>query len=73
MAPSPQIRARVNELRAAIEKHNHSYYVLDRPEIPDAEFDRIFRELQDLEQQYPELAAADSPTRRVGGQPLAQL
>jgi DNA ligase (NAD+) len=60
-------------LRAEIERHNHLYYVLDTPEIPDAEFDRIFRELQALEAQYPELLTTDSPTKRVGGAVLSAL
>ncbi len=60
-------------LRGEIERHNHAYYVLDAPTILDAEYDRLFRELQGLEQQYPELLTADSPTRRVGGKPLAQF
>ena len=64
---------RADELREEIERHNHAYYVLDAPTIPDAEYDRLFRELQALEQQYPELLTADSPTRRVGGQLLAQF
>jgi DNA ligase (NAD+) len=63
--------ARVRALRAEIERHNYSYYVLDQPTVPDAEYDRLFRELQALEAQYPELASPDSPTRRVGGRPLA--
>lgn len=58
------------QLRAEIERHNHLYYVLDAPQIPDAEYDRLFRELQSLEAQYPELASADSPTQRVGGKAL---
>jgi len=73
MAPASHIVARVNELRAAIEQHNYNYYVLDQPEISDAEYDRLFSELQELEQQHPQLIASDSPTQRVGGQPLAQL
>ncbi len=60
-------------LRAELERHNHAYYVLDNPTIPDAEYDRLFRELQALEQQYPELQTADSPTLRVGGRPLEQF
>ena len=60
-------------LRAEIERHNHAYYVLDNPSLPDAEYDRLFRELQELEAAQPELATADSPTRRVGGRPLAQF
>jgi DNA ligase (NAD+) len=57
-------------LRAEIERHNHAYYVLDAPSIPDAEYDRLFRELQDIEAAHPELGTPDSPTRRVGGAPL---
>ena len=57
-------------LRAEIEKHNHQYYVLDQPLIPDAEYDKLFRELQEIEAQHPDLATPDSPTRRVGGKPL---
>ena len=63
-------KARIAQLRAEIEQHNHAYYVLDAPLIPDAEYDRLFRELQTLEAQHPELATPDSPTRRVGGKPL---
>ncbi len=61
---------RIAHLRAEIEKHNHQYYVLNDPLISDAEFDAMFRELQTLEAQYPELATADSPTQRVGATPL---
>ncbi len=57
-------------LRRQIEQHSHAYYVLDAPTIPDAEFDRLFRELQALEAEHPELNRADSPTQRVGGKPL---
>ncbi|MCL5060856.1 MAG: NAD-dependent DNA ligase LigA [Candidatus Thermoplasmatota archaeon] len=67
---SPEVQARVTALRREIERHNHAYYVLDQPTIPDAEYDRLFHELQALEAEYPELATADSPTRRVGGKPL---
>ena len=62
--------ARAEILRHQIEQHNHAYYVLDAPTIPDAEFDRLFRELQALEEEHPSLVRADSPTRRVGGKPL---
>jgi len=58
---------RARELRAELARHNHQYYVLDAPLIPDAEYDRLFRELQALEAEHPELASADSPTQRVGG------
>lgn len=60
-------------LRGEIERHNHAYYVLDAPTIPDAEYDKLFRELQDLEQQYPGLLTADSPTQRVGAPPLREF
>ncbi|MHB1052629.1 MAG: NAD-dependent DNA ligase LigA [Thiobacillus sp.] len=62
--------ARAIKLRHEIERHNHAYYVLDQPTIPDAEYDRLFRELQALEAEHPELITPDSPTQRVGGKPL---
>src|SRR6266550_4155317 len=61
--------ARAAELRRLLERANHAYYVLDRPELSDAEYDRLFRELQELEAQHPELRTADSPTHRVGAPP----
>jgi DNA ligase (NAD+) len=64
------VAARVAQLRAEIEQHNHRYYVLDDPNILDAEYDQLFRELQHLEMQHPELQTSDSPTLRVGGAPL---
>ena len=67
------VRARVIALRHEIERHNHAYYVLDAPTIPDAEYDRLFRELQQLETDHPELLTPDSPTQRVGGQPLGSF
>ena len=66
-------RSRANALREAIETHNYKYYVLDDPEIPDSEYDRLFLELQRLEGQYPQLIEARSPTQRVGGEPLAEF
>ena len=63
---SEEIQQRVDELRAVLDDHNYHYYVLDDPRIPDAEYDRLFRELQVLESEYPELASEASPTRRVG-------
>ncbi|MFZ2853420.1 MAG: NAD-dependent DNA ligase LigA [Rhodocyclaceae bacterium] len=60
-------------LRAELERHNHQYYVLDSPLIPDAEYDRLFRELQAIEAEHPELASTDSPTQRVGAAPLPQF
>ncbi|WP_417501506.1 NAD-dependent DNA ligase LigA [Marinobacter sp.] len=64
--PSPETIKRAEELRSALDEHNYRYYVLDDPGIPDAEYDRLFRELQTLELEHPELASDDSPTRRVG-------
>jgi len=61
---------RANQLRKEIAKYNYQYYVLDQPLIPDAEYDKLFRELQSLEIEHPELVTADSPTCRVGGKPL---
>ncbi|MCX7062087.1 MAG: NAD-dependent DNA ligase LigA [Gammaproteobacteria bacterium] len=60
---------RAADLRRQLERANHRYYVLDDPEIPDAEYDRLFSELQRLEAEYPELKTPDSPTQRVGGAP----
>ncbi len=67
---SAGVKQHIAALRAEIEKHNYQYYVLDAPLIPDAEYDRLFRELQELEAQHPELLTPDSPTQRVGGKPL---
>ncbi len=67
---STSVAQHITHMRAEIEKHNHQYYVLDDPLISDAEFDKLFRELQTLEAQNPDLATADSPTQRVGATPL---
>ncbi|MDR2450486.1 MAG: NAD-dependent DNA ligase LigA [Candidatus Accumulibacter sp.] len=64
---------RARKLRADIVEHDRRYYVLDDPSIVDAEYDRLFRELQAIEAEHPELATPDSPTKRVGGQPLSQF
>lgn len=61
---------RAAELRTQLHHHGHQYYVLDAPVIPDAEYDRLFKELQALEATHPELLTPDSPTQRVGGKPL---
>ncbi|HEX9181265.1 MAG TPA: NAD-dependent DNA ligase LigA, partial [Burkholderiales bacterium] len=73
MSVPERIRTRARKLREEIEYHNHRYYVLDAPTIADAEFDRLFRELQDLEAQHPELVTPDSPTQRVGAGPLDEF
>lgn len=62
---------RVAALREQINRHNHSYYVLDQPTIPDAEYDKLFLELASLEAAFPQLVASDSPTQRVGAAPSA--
>src|ERR1700694_2776183 len=62
-------KARIAELRTLLREASHRYYVLDAPTLSDAEYDRAFRELEELEKAHPELAAADSPTRRVGAAP----
>jgi DNA ligase (NAD+) len=63
-------RARVAELKKEINHHNQAYYELDRPEISDAAYDRLLKELMRLEKEYPQLVTSDSPTQRVGGKPL---
>lgn len=69
-AAGKKAAARAAELRELIDHHSYRYYVLDDPEIPDVEYDRMFRELQALEEAHPELATEDSPTQRVGGAPV---
>lgn len=71
MAAPPEIAKQVEDLRREIDRHNYLYYVLDQPEISDAEFDRLFAQLQELEERYPELLTPDSPTQRVGAEPMA--
>mgnify|MGYP003341258396 CR=1 FL=1 len=73
MTVDGDIVKRAEALRAQIEQHNYNYYALDRPVIPDAEYDRLFRDLQALEEAHPELVTADSPTQRVGTRPLAEF
>ena len=65
-----KLAQRAAELRQLIDHHNYRYYVEDKPEISDKEFDRLLKELEELEAAHPELATPDSPTRRVGGQPI---
>jgi DNA ligase (NAD+) len=65
------VEQRLQELRALIRHHDYRYYVLDSPEISDAEYDALYRELSELEAAHPELITPDSPTQRVGGEPLA--
>jgi DNA ligase (NAD+) len=72
-AAEPAVAERATTLRALLHHHAHRYYVLDAPEIPDAEYDRLFTELQSLEEAYPTLRTPDSPTQRVIGQVLEGL
>ncbi|MCP5304600.1 MAG: NAD-dependent DNA ligase LigA [Chromatiaceae bacterium] len=71
MKGNARLRAEAQRLRELIEHHNYQYYVLDQPEVPDSEYDRLFRALQQLEAEHPDLITPDSPTQRVGGVPLA--
>jgi DNA ligase (NAD+) len=64
------VRAEIGQLREELARHNHRYYVLDDPSVPDAEYDRLMRRLRELEAQHPELVTPDSPTQRVGGAAL---
>lgn len=70
MGIADDIGHRAQKLRDAIELHNYNYYALDAPTIPDAEYDELFRELQELEQSHPQLITPDSPTQRIGTAPL---
>lgn len=72
MAPS-DLQQRVEQLHEQLHQHNYRYYVLDDPQVPDAEYDRLLRELQSIESQYPDLQTSDSPTQRVGAIPLSQF
>ncbi|MFQ6121762.1 MAG: NAD-dependent DNA ligase LigA [Dehalococcoidales bacterium] len=70
MAELDEVRKRIEQLRAEINHHNYRYYVLDSPEISDAEYDELMRELKQLEEQYPQFLTPDSPTQRVGAAPV---
>ncbi len=71
MTAPAAVREEVESLREQIRYHNYRYHVLDDPEIPDAEYDRLMRQLQALEQKHPDLITDDSPTQRVGDEPIA--
>jgi DNA ligase (NAD+) len=68
-----EFQERVRALHIALHQNAHSYYVLDEPSIPDAEYDKLFAELQSLEEAHPELRTSDSPTQRVGGKPMPEF
>ena len=65
-----QIKERIEQLKASINYHNYRYYVLDSPEISDAEYDLLMKELKQLEEEYPQFLTPDSPTQRVGAAPV---
>ncbi|WP_284450235.1 NAD-dependent DNA ligase LigA [Spongiibacter tropicus] len=67
------LRARLEALRKQLHEHSYRYYVLDEPSIPDVEYDRLFRELQGIEREHPEWRSDDSPTQRVGAEPLSSF
>jgi len=67
---SESAKIRVAQLREELNFHNYRYYVLDDPVISDQQYDLLFRELKDLEEEFPSLITADSPTQRVGAEPL---
>ena len=69
MMAKDDIRGRIESLRESVRRHDELYYVRNEPEISDQEYDRLYRELKDLEAAHPEFAVSDSPTRRVGGKP----
>src|SRR5690606_12002909 len=73
MTKKNNVQKELEKLREELNYHGHRYYVLDDPEIPDAEYDRLFRRLQEIENSNPELISLDSPTRRVGAAPLKQF
>lgn len=68
-----ELASRVAELKRQLHQHNHAYYVLDTPVVPDAEYDRLFHQLREIEEQNPELQSDDSPTQRVGAAPSGQF
>ncbi len=70
MAGGVDVRGRVEDLREQVRYHNRRYHVDDAPEISDAEYDALYRELEALEDEHPELITPDSPTQRVGGEPI---
>ncbi len=70
MTDLDEVKRKTEQLRAKINHHNYRYYVLDSPEISDAEYDELMQELKRLEEQYPQFLTPDSPTQRVGAAPV---
>ena len=73
MSVTPEIKQEVARLREQLQKAGYAYYVLDDPIIEDAIYDRLYRQLQNLEAEYPQLITSDSPTQRVGDKPAAKF
>jgi len=73
MIEPSQVQTRIDLLSDQLREHNYRYYILDDPLISDAEYDRLMRELQELETQFPALVRPDSPTMRVGSAPQAEF
>ena len=73
MSVAPRDADRAAHLRRTLEQASYDYYVLDRPTLPDREYDRLFRELQELERAHPDLRTPDSPTMRVGAEPATSF
>ncbi|MGH7831054.1 MAG: DNA ligase LigA-related protein, partial [Candidatus Binatia bacterium] len=73
MSAREQAKKEIMRLREEIERHNYHYYVMDNPVISDAEYDRLFRRLVELEKKYPEFVEPDSPTQKVGASPLQKF
>ena len=73
MCAAKSTRAEIEQLRQQLQQHNYLYYVLDTPSITDQAYDQMFRRLQQLEQEHPELLTPDSPTQRVGSEPASHF
>ena len=71
MAATAALTKEIDKLREEIRKHEYLYYVLDAPQVSDAEFDKLMRRLKAIEQEHPQIVTPDSPTQRVGGTPRA--
>ena len=71
--PREETQRRLQKLKQTIEKHRHLYHTLDAPEISDEAYDSIVRELEEIEAKYPDLKTADTPSERVGGEPLKEF
>ncbi|MBI3008778.1 MAG: NAD-dependent DNA ligase LigA, partial [Candidatus Omnitrophica bacterium] len=67
------VRQEIEKLRKEISYHNYRYYILDSPQVSDAQYDRLMRRLEELEKEYPEFVSPDSPTQRVGAPPLEKF